>query len=101
MGAQTSMLHVRVDQTLKAQATEHLANVGLTLSDAVRILLTRIAKEGGLPAGLTSDPAAHDAWFRAKVHEALEDPRAGIPHSQVMGDARALIDGKRRAQAKA
>jgi len=54
--AQTSMIHVRVDDKLKAEAAEKLANFGLTLSDAVRILLTRIAKEGGLPAGLTADP---------------------------------------------
>ena len=51
MPAQTSMLHVRVDDQLKAQAADALAGVGLTLSDAVRILLTRVATEGGLPAG--------------------------------------------------
>lgn len=41
------MLHVRVDDQLKAQATNALAGVSLTLSDAVRILLTRVATEGG------------------------------------------------------
>ena len=46
MPAQTSMLHVRVDDQLKAQAADALAGVGLTLSDAVRILLTRVATEG-------------------------------------------------------
>ena len=54
MPAQTSMLHVRVDDQLKAQASDALAGVGLTLSDAVRILLTRVAAEGGLPAGSSS-----------------------------------------------
>lgn len=34
----TSMLHVRVDDKLKADATEKLAEFGLTISDAVRIL---------------------------------------------------------------
>ena len=97
MPAQTSMLHVRVDDQLKAQASDALAGVGLTLSDAVRILLTRVAAEGGLPAGLTADPDAYDAWFRAKVQEALDDPRPATLHAQVMQDAQALIDGKRRA----
>jgi DNA-damage-inducible protein J len=27
--------------------------------------------------------AAHDAWFRAKVQEALNDPRPAIPHKKV------------------
>ena len=39
MAAQTSMLHIRVDDKLKADAAEKLAGVGLTVSDAVRILL--------------------------------------------------------------
>ena len=98
MPAQTSMLHVRVDDQIKAQATDVLAGVGLTLSDAVRILLTRVATEGGLPAGLTTDPDAYDAWFRAKVQEALDDPRPAVPHTQVMQEAQAMIDEKRRAR---
>ena len=48
MVARTSMLHVRVDDQLKAQASEKLASFGMTMSDAVRILLTRIVKEGAL-----------------------------------------------------
>ena len=98
MAAHTSMLHVRVDDQLKTQATETLANFGLTVSDVVRILLTRIAKEGALPAGLTTDPDAYDAWFRAKVQEALDDPRPAIPHQQVMSETQTLIDRKRRAR---
>ncbi|MEP9356340.1 type II toxin-antitoxin system RelB/DinJ family antitoxin [Xanthobacter sp. KR7-65] len=99
MAAQTSMLHIRIDDKLKADATEKLASVGLTVSDAVRILLTRVVKEGALPAGLTADPEAHDAWFRAKVREALADSRPAVPHQQVMDEAQALIDRKRRAKA--
>lgn len=99
MAAQTSMLHVRVNEQLKAEAAEMLANVGLTVSDAVRILLTRVTKEGGLPAALVVDSQAHDAWFRAKVQEALADTRPAVPHQQVMDEAQALIDRKRRARA--
>jgi DNA-damage-inducible protein J len=97
MPAQTTMIHVRVDDRLKAEATDALANVGLTVSDAVRILLTRIAAEGGLPAGLTVDPTTYDAWFRAKVQEALEDQRPTLPHADVMRSMRELIERKRRA----
>lgn len=94
--AHSSMLHVRVDDQLKTEVTETLANFGLTVSDAVRILLTRITKEGGLPAGLTSDPEAHDAWFREKVNEALQDNRPTVAHKDVMDEVQAMIDRKRR-----
>ena len=83
--------------TALTQAADALAGVGLTVSDAVRILLTRVASEGGLPAGLTADPDAYDAWFRAKVQEALDNPLPATPHAQAMQDAQALIDRKRRA----
>lgn len=97
--AHTSMLHVRIDDQLKADATEKLASLGLTVSDAVRILLTRVAKEGGLPPGLTADPEAYDIWFRSKVQEALNDTRPAVSHQHVMDEAQALIDRKRNARA--
>jgi len=98
MAAHTSMLHVRIDDELKTQASERLTSFGLTVSDAVRILLTRVVKEGGLPAGLTADPDAYDAWFRAKIQEALVETGPPIPHQQVMDEARSLVERKRRGQ---
>lgn len=94
--ANTSMLHVRVDNELKANAAKKLANLGLTVSDAVRILLTRITKEGGMPAGLTMEPKDYDAWFRTKVREALTDPDHVISHQEIMDETQNLINKKRR-----
>ncbi len=45
----TGMVHIRVDQKVKAKAAKTLAAMGLTVSDAVRLLLTRIASEQALP----------------------------------------------------
>ena len=98
MSAQSSMLHVRVDNRLKAQASDVLAGVGLTLSGAVRILLTRVVAEGGMPAGLTTDPKAYDVWFRSKVQEALDYQRHTTPHSDVMHKAEAPMEEERRAR---
>lgn len=42
-----------------AQAVDALPGVGLTLSDAMRILLTPVAAEGDLLAGLTTNLAAY------------------------------------------
>jgi DNA-damage-inducible protein J len=44
----TAMIHVRVDQQLKTKALKTLDAMGLTLSDVVRLLLTRIAVEQAL-----------------------------------------------------
>ena len=47
--AATTMVHVRVDERLKAQAAATLAAMGLSVSDAVRVFLTRIVAEQQLP----------------------------------------------------
>lgn len=81
--AATSLVQARIDPDVKDRAVAVLDGMGLSVSDAVRILLTRIANEGALPFELTSDPEAYDAWFRAKVQEALDDPRPDTPHEEV------------------
>jgi DNA-damage-inducible protein J len=47
--AATEMVHVRVEKRIKAQAAKTLAAMGLSVSDAVRVLLTRVAAEKALP----------------------------------------------------
>lgn len=47
--ATTEMVHVRVDKRVKARAAKALATMGLSVSDAVRVLLTRVAVEKALP----------------------------------------------------
>jgi len=79
----SALIQTHIDPELKERAAAVLGNMGLTVSDAVRILLTRVANEGALPFAFTVDPTAHDAWFRAKVHEALEDTRPAISNDDV------------------
>jgi len=45
----TEMVHVRVDRRVKARAARTLSAMGLSVSDAVRVLLTRVAVEKALP----------------------------------------------------
>ena len=47
--AATAFARARIDQTLKNEAAAVLADMGLTVSDVVRIALTKIAKEKALP----------------------------------------------------
>ena len=88
-------VNTRIDEKVKIAAAQALESYGLTISDAVRMLLTKIANTGSLPVELTTDPAAYDAWFRAKVQEALDNRTSGREHGEVMNDMRALIEQKR------
>jgi DNA-damage-inducible protein J len=87
-----ALVQTRIDPEIRDRAAAVLDRVGLTVSDAVRILLTRTANEGALPFDV-SDAASHDAWFRAMVQEALDDPRPPVPHDEV----EAMFSKKRAA----
>ena len=78
-----ALVQARIDHAIKDRAALVLEGLGLTISDAVRILLTRTANEGVLPFSLKTDNNDHDAWFRAKVQAALMDSRPAIPHQDV------------------
>ena len=45
----STMVHIRVDQKTKDSATKTLADMGMSVSDAVRMLLVRVAAEKALP----------------------------------------------------
>ena len=47
--ASTTMVHIRVDEKLKREACAALDGMGLSLSDAVRLLLVRVAAGKALP----------------------------------------------------
>ncbi|TPJ35786.1 type II toxin-antitoxin system RelB/DinJ family antitoxin [Mesorhizobium sp. B2-8-3] len=78
-----ALVQTRIDADIRDRASAVLESMGLTVSDAVRILLTRTANEGALPIDLLANSEAYDVWFRAKVREALDDTRADIPDEQV------------------
>jgi DNA-damage-inducible protein J len=78
-----ALVQTRIDPVIKERASAVLDELGLTVSDAVRILLTRTANEGALPFTLTQTSAEYDVWFRAKVQEALDDLRPTVPDSEV------------------
>ncbi|MGQ5525576.1 type II toxin-antitoxin system RelB/DinJ family antitoxin [Chitinimonas sp. PSY-7] len=68
MATQTSMLHIRVDDQMKAQATETLAAMGLSVSDAVRLFLHRVVVDQAMPLELKVP--------NAETRAAIEESRA-------------------------
>jgi DNA-damage-inducible protein J len=82
----TSMVHVRVDETLKAQATETLASMGLTVSDAIRVFLTRVVAEKELPFAIKMPNATSQAAM-AEANQIIEGRRARFTSAEALIDA--------------
>lgn len=68
MAAHTSMLHIRVDDDIKEQATEALTAMGLSVSDAVRLFLRRVVVDQAFPLELKVP--------NAESRDAMEESRA-------------------------
>jgi DNA-damage-inducible protein J len=47
--ASTDIVRARIDGHIKEEATNVLAQMGLSVSDAIRMLLTRVAADKALP----------------------------------------------------
>lgn len=91
--ANTTMVHIRLDEKVKAQATETLAAMGLTVSDAVRVFLTRVVADKQMPFALK----VPSAETRAAMSEADEIARA---HSARFGTAAELFDDLEKNRGK-
>ncbi|MFZ1641769.1 MAG: type II toxin-antitoxin system RelB/DinJ family antitoxin [Candidatus Contendobacter sp.] len=83
--AHTSMVHIRVDQEIKFQASEALAAMGLSLSDAVRIFLKRVVNDQAFPLELKVP--------NVETRAAIEESRAMMKAQRARFDsAQALFD---------
>ena len=84
--ATTTMVHVRLDGKVKARAEKALAAMGLSVSDAVRVLLTRVATEKALPF----EVKVPNAPTRAAMTEARKGKlRSAATVSELMADLNA------------
>ena len=77
MKAQSTMLHVRMDAEMKRNATTTLAAMGLTASEAVRLLFHRIAVDQAFPLELK----VPNAQTRRAMAESEEMMRQGQARS--------------------
>ena len=77
--AANQLVQTRIDGAIKEEAAAVLAAMGLTVSDAVRLMLTRVAREHALPF----DPLIPNATTVAAMREA----RAGnLPRASSIED---------------
>ena len=75
MKALTSSLHVRMNAETKQQATAVLAAMGLTASEAVRLLFRRIAADQAFPLELKV-PNAQTRAAMAEIDELVRARKA-------------------------
>ena len=80
--AANQLVQARINGAIKTEAAAVLAAMGLTVSDAVRLMLTKVAKEHALPF----DPLIPNATTIAAIKEA----RAGkLPRAKSIADLKA------------
>ncbi len=92
--AATAFVRARIDESLKDEAAAVLAEMGLTVSDVVRMTLTRIAKDRALPLELK----VPNAETRAAMEESralMKQRRARFAIAQELFDA---LDQEARQQ---
>ena len=85
MATHSSLLHIRVDDETKARATEALSAMGLSVSDAVRLLLRRVVADQAFPLELKVP--------NEQTRKAIKESRAMMAARRTrFADAKALFD---------
>jgi DNA-damage-inducible protein J len=82
--AANQLVQTRIDGAIKEEAAAVLAAMGLSVSDAVRLLLTKVAREHALPFDLLVPNATTIA--------AMKEARAGnLPRAKSIADLKAAL----------
>ena len=87
--AATAMLHVRVDEETRDHAAAAFEAMGLSMSEAIRVFLRRVAVEQAMPFALTVPTAA----TRAAMEEARAMSRARFQTAEALFDGLAKGGG--------
>ena len=78
--AANALVQTRINAAVKAEASAVLATMGLTVSDAVRLLLTRVAHDKALPF----EPFRPNAETIAAMEEARAGNLKSYPNFQAL-----------------
>lgn len=82
--AANALVQARIDGAVKDEAAIVLAAMGLTVSDAVRLLLTKVAREHTLPF----DPFIPNE----KTIEAMKEARKGNLETVTLDQLQSVLD---------
>ena len=76
----TELVQARVDKKIKSQATKIFHNLGLDMSTGIKIYLTRVAHDGGVPFQFVTENGftpEQERQLLAESEETMRDYRAG------------------------
>ena len=93
----TSLLQVRVEDSLKDQAAAVFENLGIDTSTAVRMFLKRAVMENGIPFRMTlpKTPYAAERGYRAMVEMSEGAEKNGLS-DMTLDEINAEIDASRK-----
>lgn len=93
----TTLLQVRVEDSLKEEAAKVFDNLGIDTSTAVRMFLRRAVMENGIPFRMTlpKTPYISDRGYRAMVEIGESAEKNGISDMS-LDEINAEIDASRR-----
>jgi DNA-damage-inducible protein J len=70
-----ALVQTRIDGTIKNEAAAVLATMGLTVSDAVRLMLTKVAREHSFPFDITNPNVTNPNAATVAAIRELEEGR--------------------------
>ena len=93
----TTLLQVRVEDSLKDEAVKVFDELGIDISTAVRMFLKRAVLENGIPFRMTlpKTPYISDRGYRAMVEIGEASERNGLS-DMTLEEINAEIDASRR-----
>ena len=96
----TSLLQVRVEDSLKDQAAVVFENLGIDTSTAVRMFLKRAVMENGIPFKMTlpKTPYAAERGYRAMVEMSESAEKNGLS-DMTLDEINAEIEASRKERA--
>jgi len=79
-------INIRIDEKLKKEASKTLASIGMDTSSAIKMFLTQVVTDKGLPFRPTRTPKAiREEWDR-EVAEALKSGKSFTNAKDLMID---------------
>ena len=75
MPRQLAVVQTRIHPSIRDKASDALSQMGLSVSDARRIVLTRTATEGRFPIEMLAEQSDYDTWVQGKSCRSIKRRR--------------------------